>query len=94
LIISEKRTTPAHESRRVHDEGTVTRRSLAWAEAAAEFQKIIDHGGIAPVAPEYSLRKLGLGHAYVSRSLSRRGLSLGKSFPFSGEQTSVIVSRS
>jgi len=35
------------------------------AEAAAEFQKIVDHRGIAPVAPEHSLAKLGLGRAYV-----------------------------
>jgi tetratricopeptide (TPR) repeat protein len=33
-------------------------------EAAAEFQKIIDHRGISPVAPEHSLAKLGLGRAY------------------------------
>jgi len=35
------------------------------AEAAAEFQKIADHRGIAPTAPEHSLAKLGLGRAYV-----------------------------
>ncbi|HEV2115852.1 MAG TPA: protein kinase [Terriglobales bacterium] len=34
-------------------------------EAAAEFQKIVDHRGIAPVGPEHSLAKLGLGRAYV-----------------------------
>ena len=36
----------------------------AAPEAAAEFQKIVDHRGIAPAAPEYSLAKLGLGRAY------------------------------
>jgi len=35
------------------------------AEAAAEFQKIVDHRGIDPVGPEHSLAKLGLGRAYV-----------------------------
>jgi hypothetical protein len=30
-----------------------------------EFQKIVDHRGIAPTAPEHSLAKLGLGRAYV-----------------------------
>lgn len=35
------------------------------AEAAAEFQKIVDHRGIAPAAPEHSLAKLGLGRACV-----------------------------
>jgi tetratricopeptide (TPR) repeat protein len=34
-------------------------------EAAAEFQKIVDHRGIDPVRPEHSLAKLGLGRAYV-----------------------------
>ena len=34
-------------------------------EAAAEFQKIVDHRGIAPTAPEHSLAKLGLGRAYA-----------------------------
>ena len=35
------------------------------AEAAAEFQKIIDHRGLNPTSPEHSLAKLGLGRAYV-----------------------------
>jgi eukaryotic-like serine/threonine-protein kinase len=34
-------------------------------EAAAEFQKIVDHPGIAPTAPEHSLAKLGQGRAYA-----------------------------
>jgi len=35
------------------------------AEAAAEFQKMVDHRGIAPTVPEHSLAKLFLGRAYV-----------------------------
>ena len=35
------------------------------AEAAAEFQKIVGHRGIAPTFPEHSLAKLGLGRAFV-----------------------------
>jgi eukaryotic-like serine/threonine-protein kinase len=35
------------------------------AEAVAEFQKMVDHRGIAPTAPEHSLARLGLGRAYV-----------------------------
>ena len=35
------------------------------AEAAAEFQKIVDHRGIAPTAIEHSLAHLGLGRAYL-----------------------------
>jgi tetratricopeptide (TPR) repeat protein len=34
-------------------------------EAAAEFQKIVDHRGINPTGVEHSLAKLGLGRAYV-----------------------------
>jgi tetratricopeptide (TPR) repeat protein len=34
------------------------------AEAVQEFQKIVDHRGIAPTFPEHSLAKLGLGRAY------------------------------
>jgi serine/threonine protein kinase/tetratricopeptide (TPR) repeat protein len=34
-------------------------------EAAAEFQKMVDHPGINPLGPEHSLAKLGLGRAYV-----------------------------
>jgi eukaryotic-like serine/threonine-protein kinase len=35
------------------------------AEAAAEFQRIIDHRGINPTFPEHSLAKLGLGRAFA-----------------------------
>jgi eukaryotic-like serine/threonine-protein kinase len=35
------------------------------AEAAAEFQKMVDHRGIDPISPNHSLAKLGLGRAYV-----------------------------
>jgi eukaryotic-like serine/threonine-protein kinase len=34
------------------------------AEAVQEFQKIVDHRGVAPTFPEHSLAKLGLGRAY------------------------------
>jgi tetratricopeptide (TPR) repeat protein len=34
-------------------------------EAVAEFQRIVDHRGIAADSPEHSLAKLGLGRAYV-----------------------------
>ncbi len=35
------------------------------ADAAAEFQKMVDHRGIEPTSPNHSLAKLGLGRAYV-----------------------------
>ncbi len=34
-------------------------------EAAAEFQRIVDHRGIAATVPEHSLAKLGLGRAWA-----------------------------
>ena len=34
-------------------------------DAVAEFQKIVDHRGVNPTAPEHSLAHLGLGRAYV-----------------------------
>jgi predicted Zn-dependent protease len=34
------------------------------ADAAQEFQRIVDHRGIAATFPEHSLAKLGLGRAY------------------------------
>jgi predicted Zn-dependent protease len=35
------------------------------ARAATEYQKILDHRGIAPTNPLYSLARLGLGRAYA-----------------------------
>jgi serine/threonine protein kinase/tetratricopeptide (TPR) repeat protein len=35
------------------------------AKAATEYQKILDHRGIAPTNPLYSLARLGLGRAYA-----------------------------
>jgi len=35
------------------------------SEAAAEFQKILDHPGISPTAPTGALARLGLARAYV-----------------------------
>ncbi len=49
----------------IYIRGLVYLQAKRGAEAAAEFQKIVDHRGIAPVAPEHSLAKLGLGRAYV-----------------------------
>jgi serine/threonine protein kinase/tetratricopeptide (TPR) repeat protein len=36
-------------------------------KAAAEYQKILDHGGIAPSMPLYTLARLGLGRAYAAQ---------------------------
>jgi tetratricopeptide (TPR) repeat protein len=40
-------------------------RSGAGTEAAAEFQKILDHRGVDPISPLYALSHLGLGRAWV-----------------------------
>jgi len=37
------------------------------AKAAAEYQKILDHRGIAAASPLYSLARLGLGRAYAQQ---------------------------
>jgi hypothetical protein len=34
-------------------------------KAAAEYQKILDHRGIDPTSPLYSLARLGVGRAYA-----------------------------
>jgi serine/threonine protein kinase/tetratricopeptide (TPR) repeat protein len=47
----------------IYIRGLAYLQSKRGAEAAAEFQKIVDHRGIAPTAPEHSLAKLGLGRA-------------------------------
>ena len=45
--------------------GQVYRQAKRGTDAAAEFQKIVDHRGIRPTLPKYSLAKLGLGRASV-----------------------------
>ena len=49
----------------IYIRGLVYLQANRGAEAAAEFQKIVDHRGIDPPIPEHSLAKLGLGRAYV-----------------------------
>jgi serine/threonine protein kinase/tetratricopeptide (TPR) repeat protein len=49
----------------VYIRGLAYRQARRGSDAAAEFQRIIDHRGIAPNAPEHSLAKLGLGRAEV-----------------------------
>jgi tetratricopeptide (TPR) repeat protein len=49
----------------IYIRGQAYLRAKRGAEAAAEFQKIVDHRGIDPTLPEHSLAKLGLGRAYV-----------------------------
>jgi serine/threonine protein kinase/tetratricopeptide (TPR) repeat protein len=49
-------------------------------DAIVEFQKIVDHRGVAPVAPEHSLAKLGLGRAYVMTSDSAKARAAYQDF--------------
>jgi tetratricopeptide (TPR) repeat protein len=37
----------------------------AGEKAAEEFQKILDHSGIAPTSPRHALARLGLARAYA-----------------------------
>jgi serine/threonine protein kinase/tetratricopeptide (TPR) repeat protein len=39
-------------------------RAKRGAEAVQEFQRVVDHRGIAPTFPEHALARLGLGRAY------------------------------
>jgi eukaryotic-like serine/threonine-protein kinase len=49
----------------VYVRGLVYLRARQGPEAAAEFRKIVEHGRIAAIAPEYALAHLGLGRAYA-----------------------------
>jgi predicted Zn-dependent protease len=49
----------------IYVRGQVYLEAKRGADAAAEFQKIIDHRGIAPTGFEHALAKLGLGRAHV-----------------------------
>ncbi|MGA2263879.1 MAG: tetratricopeptide repeat protein, partial [Acidobacteriota bacterium] len=49
----------------IYIRGQAYLRAKRGAEAAAEFQKIVDHRGINPTFAEHSLARLGLGRAYV-----------------------------
>ena len=49
-------------------------------QAAAEFQKIIDHRGLYPVGPEHSLAKLGLGRADVMSGNSAKAKAAYQDF--------------
>jgi eukaryotic-like serine/threonine-protein kinase len=56
---------PAQALLPIYIRGQAYLQAKRGAEAAAEFQKIVDHRGIAPAALVHSLAKLGLGRAYV-----------------------------
>jgi eukaryotic-like serine/threonine-protein kinase len=47
------------------DRGEAFLRSHDGAQAAVEYQKILDHRGVSPTSPLYSLAHLGLGRAYA-----------------------------
>jgi len=49
----------------IYVRGLVYLRAHQGQEAAAEFKKILEHRGVAPIAPEYALAHLGLGRAYA-----------------------------
>ena len=51
----------------IYVRGLVYLRARQGPEAAAEFRKIVEHGRIAAIAPEYALAHLGLGRACAFR---------------------------
>lgn len=50
------------------------------AQAAAEYQKILDHRGVDPASPMYSLSKLGLGRAYALQGDSAKARAAYQDF--------------
>ena len=55
----------SHNLQPIYIRGQAYLQAKRGAEAAAEFQEIVDHRGIIPTLAEHSLAKLGLGRAYV-----------------------------
>ena len=51
--------------RAIYERGRAYLRLGAGEEAAAEFQKILDHRGVAPLSPQYPLAHLGLARAHA-----------------------------
>jgi eukaryotic-like serine/threonine-protein kinase len=49
----------------MHVRGEAFLRVHDGAKSAAEYQKILDHRGLSPTSPLYSLAHLGLGRAYA-----------------------------
>jgi serine/threonine protein kinase/tetratricopeptide (TPR) repeat protein len=49
----------------IYVRGLAYLRARQGAQAAAEFQKILDHRGVAPLSPLYALAHLGLARAYA-----------------------------
>jgi tetratricopeptide (TPR) repeat protein len=50
------------------------------AKAGAEFQRILDHRGVGPRDPEYSLSHLNLGRAYVIQGDSAKARTAYQDF--------------
>jgi predicted Zn-dependent protease len=50
------------------------------AKAAAEYQKILDHRGVDPVSPLYTLSSLGLGRAYALQGDSAKSRTAYQDF--------------
>jgi len=55
-------------------------KSRDGAKAAAEYQKILDHRGIDPTSPLYSLARLGLGRAYAVEGDGAKALAAYQDF--------------
>jgi tetratricopeptide (TPR) repeat protein len=49
----------------IYIRGEAFLKARAGVKAAAEYQKILDHRGIDPTSPLYSLAWLGVGRAYA-----------------------------
>jgi serine/threonine protein kinase/tetratricopeptide (TPR) repeat protein len=64
----------------IYIRGLVYLRSHQGQEAAAEFQRILDHRGVSPLAPEYGLAYLGLARAFAASGDTARARSAYQDF--------------
>jgi serine/threonine protein kinase/tetratricopeptide (TPR) repeat protein len=64
----------------VYVRGLVHLHARQSAEAAADFQKILQHRGVSPLAPEYALAHIGLARAYVLQGDTAKAKSAYQDF--------------
>jgi hypothetical protein len=69
----------------IYVRGLVHLHARQGPEAAAEFQKIVAHRGVSPLAPEYALAHLNLARAYILQGDNVKGRPRTRTFLPSGK---------
>jgi tetratricopeptide (TPR) repeat protein/predicted Ser/Thr protein kinase len=64
----------------IYVRGLVHLHARQGPEAAAEFQKIVAHRGVSPLAPEYALAHLNLARAYILQGDNVKGRTAYQDF--------------